>query len=249
LSACVQAFTKNDMKPSFTPCFFSNPSLYFLRRSMTAVMSTSLKVVSMAAVFCASFRRLAMRLAQARHAHAFLAFAGRARGLCGRNVAALYRMRINRLGRRYFGGALATFQVRNDITLGHPPILARPFNSGCIDIIICRHLAHGRAIAIIMSRRSRSSRRSRRLRGFGRRRRCCLGIVSRAAFAYFAQDRTHFNILTGLDRDLGNHTRGRGIDLQRHLVRFQLNNRLIGGDDIAFLFQPLGHSGFGYGFT
>jgi hypothetical protein len=48
------------MKPSFTPCFFSNKSLYFVRRSMTAFMSTSLKVVSMAAVFCASFSRRAM---------------------------------------------------------------------------------------------------------------------------------------------------------------------------------------------
>jgi len=27
LSACTQARTKNPMKPSFTPCFFSNNSL------------------------------------------------------------------------------------------------------------------------------------------------------------------------------------------------------------------------------
>ena len=48
------------MKPSFTPCFFSNSSLYWLRSDITALMSTSLKVVSMAAVFCASLRRRAM---------------------------------------------------------------------------------------------------------------------------------------------------------------------------------------------
>ena len=48
------------MKPSFTPCFFSNRSLYWLRSAITALMSTSLKVVSMAAVFCASFSRRAM---------------------------------------------------------------------------------------------------------------------------------------------------------------------------------------------
>ena len=36
-------------------------------------MSTSLKVVSMAAVFCASFSRSAMRLAQAGHPHPLLA--------------------------------------------------------------------------------------------------------------------------------------------------------------------------------
>ena len=48
------------MKPSFTPCFFSNSSLYWLRICITAPMSTSLNVVSIAAVFCASFSRRAM---------------------------------------------------------------------------------------------------------------------------------------------------------------------------------------------
>src|SRR5580692_10188904 len=60
LSACTQARTKKPMKPSLTPCFFSNRSRYWLRSAMTCVMSTSLKVVSMAAVFCASFSRRAM---------------------------------------------------------------------------------------------------------------------------------------------------------------------------------------------
>src|SRR5258707_1232443 len=56
----MQALTKNDMKPSRAPCFFSKSSFRRSRSAMTLVMSTSLKVVSMAAVFCASFRRLAM---------------------------------------------------------------------------------------------------------------------------------------------------------------------------------------------
>ncbi len=47
----MQAFTKKPMKPSFTPCFFSNRSLYWLRTAIIVDMSTSLKVVSMAAVF------------------------------------------------------------------------------------------------------------------------------------------------------------------------------------------------------
>src|SRR5215472_9337769 len=59
-NARTQAFTKKPMKPSFTPCVFSNRSLYWLRRCITALMSTSLKVVSMAAVFCASLSRRAM---------------------------------------------------------------------------------------------------------------------------------------------------------------------------------------------
>jgi hypothetical protein len=60
LRPAMQALTKNDMKPSRAPCFFSKSSLSRSRSAMTPVMSTSLKVVSMAAVFCASFRRLAM---------------------------------------------------------------------------------------------------------------------------------------------------------------------------------------------
>ena len=60
LSALTQAFTKKLEKPSLMPCFFSKPSLKRLRSSITAPMSASLKVVRMAAVFCASFRRLAM---------------------------------------------------------------------------------------------------------------------------------------------------------------------------------------------
>ena len=59
-SAWMQAFTKKPMKPSFTPWRFSNSSLYWFRSSMIALMSTSLNVVSMAAVFCASLRRRAM---------------------------------------------------------------------------------------------------------------------------------------------------------------------------------------------
>ena len=48
------------MKPSFTPCFFSNTSLYWLRNAITPDISTSLKVVSIAAAFWASFKRRAM---------------------------------------------------------------------------------------------------------------------------------------------------------------------------------------------
>mmetsp|Transcript_84776 Transcript_84776/g.182832 ORF Transcript_84776/g.182832 Transcript_84776/m.182832 type:complete len:327 (-) Transcript_84776:144-1124(-) len=49
------------MNPSFTPCFFSNSSLCILRISMRGPMSTSWKVVNMAAVFWASFSLCAMR--------------------------------------------------------------------------------------------------------------------------------------------------------------------------------------------
>src|SRR5262245_5916606 len=62
LHAATQALTKNDMKPSLVPCVFSKLSLYLLRRSSTAVMSTSLNVVSDAASCCAWTSRAATRL-------------------------------------------------------------------------------------------------------------------------------------------------------------------------------------------
>src|SRR3989338_1969464 len=59
-SASVAALTKNDMKPRRTPLWdFSNRSLYFERSAMTSVMSTSLKVVSIAMFDWASTRRSA----------------------------------------------------------------------------------------------------------------------------------------------------------------------------------------------
>ena len=61
LSASTLALTKNDMKPSRAPCSFSNRSLYFARSALTAPRSTSLNVVSIAAVDCACTRRSAMR--------------------------------------------------------------------------------------------------------------------------------------------------------------------------------------------
>ena len=48
--ACVTAFTKSDMKPSLQPCFLTKSSCTSLRSFMMADMSTSLKVVRMAAV-------------------------------------------------------------------------------------------------------------------------------------------------------------------------------------------------------
>ena len=87
----MQAFTKNDMKPRRTPlCFFSNASRYSLRSAIAADMSTSLKVVSMAAVFWASFSRAAMvrrrRVIFTRSSRPRRARAGRRRaggGRCG----------------------------------------------------------------------------------------------------------------------------------------------------------------------
>mmetsp|Transcript_5540 Transcript_5540/g.14380 ORF Transcript_5540/g.14380 Transcript_5540/m.14380 type:complete len:311 (+) Transcript_5540:345-1277(+) len=59
--ASAAALTNTDMKPSFTPCFSWKISLYCFLNCIMLVMSISLKVVSMAKVFWAPFRRSAMR--------------------------------------------------------------------------------------------------------------------------------------------------------------------------------------------
>src|SRR5437588_740867 len=59
-NACTQALVKKPINPSLEPCFFSNTSLYCARIAMMWLMSTSLKVVSIAAVFCTSLSRRAM---------------------------------------------------------------------------------------------------------------------------------------------------------------------------------------------
>src|ERR1017187_6693233 len=48
------AFVKKLMKPRFTPCFSLNLSLYCVLNAMIWLISTSLKVVSIAVVFLAS---------------------------------------------------------------------------------------------------------------------------------------------------------------------------------------------------
>src|SRR5213593_3770390 len=60
-SAAMQARAKNDMKPSPMPCCFWKRSLCSARSAITALMSSSLKVVRMAAVCCAWTRRSAIR--------------------------------------------------------------------------------------------------------------------------------------------------------------------------------------------
>src|SRR6516162_1472290 len=60
-SATIAALRKMDMKPSRTPCFLSKLSRWRSRTAIASVISISLKVVSIAAVFCAAFNRSAMR--------------------------------------------------------------------------------------------------------------------------------------------------------------------------------------------
>src|ERR1700761_6213866 len=58
--ARMEAIEKAPMKPNLMPVFFRISSLYCFRISMSADMSTSLKVVSEAAVFWDCLRRSAI---------------------------------------------------------------------------------------------------------------------------------------------------------------------------------------------
>merc|ERR1719278_2188202 len=58
--AYALAFTKADMKPILIPCFFTKASWLSFLNCMMLLMSSSLKVVSMALVFWASFSLLAI---------------------------------------------------------------------------------------------------------------------------------------------------------------------------------------------
>ena len=59
--AATAALTKNDIKPSFTPCSFSNLSLYLARKSITGFILTSLNVVKIAFSCCDANKRSATR--------------------------------------------------------------------------------------------------------------------------------------------------------------------------------------------
>src|ERR1700712_3314786 len=128
-SACTQALVKKPMKPSLAPCFFSNTSLYWARIAMMWLMSTSLKVVSIAAVFCTSLRRRAMvwrsRVIFTRSSRAASSAGGG--GLIDR--------------RRRRSGLLDSGE---HIALGDAAILAGAGNGAGIDAAFGGHLAHRR---------------------------------------------------------------------------------------------------------
>ena len=84
----MQAFTKKPMKPSFTPWRFSKPSLYWLRSAITSLMSTSLKVVSMAAACLRLLEPPGDGLAQAGHPHPLFAVGARGRARPGARARA-----------------------------------------------------------------------------------------------------------------------------------------------------------------
>ena len=243
----MQAFTKKPMKPSFTPCFFSNSSLYWLRSAITALMSTSLKVVSMAAVFCASLRRRAMVWRSRVMLHALFA-----RGIVGRRRRAHLHRRGDRRRR-----AAARSIAASMSPLVTWPCLPVPATLDGSTPLSAATLAHRRRRAAC--RPARLARRAACVGGADRR---GVGLASgglrgaggvagaaRRAFLDLAEQRADADGLAVLGRDLAEHAGGRRRHFQRHLVGLEFDQRLVDGDGVARLLEPFADGGFGHRFA
>ena len=234
-SAWVQAFTKKPMKPSFTPCFFSNRSLYWLRRLISGCMSTSLKVVSMAAVFWASFRRRAMVW----RSLVILTRSSRAASLTGDGART-----ATGAGAAAAGGLAA---IGQHVALEHLAALARAGDVVDVDAAIGGVLGGGRR-----GRRAGAGRRGsgRGRRSRGRQRRTAAGAAAAPApSAIWPSSAPGVDGLAVLGDDFRQHAGGRRVDLERDLVGFELDQGLVGLDGVAGLLEPAADGRFGNGFA
>ena len=241
----MQALTKNDMKPSRAPCFFSKSSFSRSRSAITLVMSTSLKVVSMAAVFCASLRRLAM-VRRSRVMRTRSSRSARERGPAGTAGLAAGAVGAGIDERAAITSALV---ARPSLPVGW---IADGVHAGLLD-----QLAGGRTRGgdVGVGRGGRGNRRRARRRrrcGLRRSRGRCSGRLRRSSAR--GARRTGLDVaqhaadLDGgafLDGKIDHGTGHRGIHLDGDLVGLQLAQRLVDGDGIARLDQPLGDGRLG----
>ena len=250
------------MKPSLTPCFFSNTSLYWLRRFITADMSTSLKVVSIAAVAWASLSRRAMVW------RSLVIFTR-----SSREASSGARWRANLHGRRPApAAALAAGGDRGQhVALGDAAILARGADGRGVDAALGREPAHGRAgigglgcrldlrvagdlarlllgggggLGAGLARSLGDGLVIALVSGFGGGRGGRAGAGRDHAEQSGDADRLAF-----LGDDLAEHAGGRRVDLERHLVGFEFDQRLVGLHRVAGLLEPLADGGLGDGFA
>ena len=219
----------------------------------------------MAAVFCASFSRCAIiRRSRVIFTRSSLSPAGRGAG--GALGAGAER------GRR--GAAGAGLRPRLDegehVALGQPAVLAARRDLRGVEAVLLDELAHRRrqglrrcgAAAGALARRGR-----RRLRPVAPRppaaaasarpwaRPAVIGASALAvgfaaagavAFADGAQDPADLDLGALVGGDRLQRAAGRGVDLDRHLVGFQLDQRLVGRHRVADRLEPLRHGRFGY---
>ena len=232
------------MKPSRTPCFFSKSSFSRSRSAMTAVMSTSLKVVSMAAVFCASFRRLAMvwrsRVMRTRSSRS-----ARRRGPAGRRA-----WRRRRGGRAW---ADRERPARRPWWRGRPcrwagsPAAATPFSSASLrtagpEAARLAPTARRRRRPVPGGGRGRRRSRGRRAGAGGRRGWRCSAAAPASMWQSTPPTWTVAPSRHGQVDDGAGHAR---VDLDRHLVGLELDQRLVDRHRVARLHQPLGDGRLG----
>src|SRR3546814_602365 len=86
----------------------------------------------------------------------------------------------------------------------------------------------------------------------GCRRRSSTGLLLRrraATFLDIGQESPYFYRVTLRNHQIAHDARHRRRHIHGHLVGFQADDRLIGGNRLAWLFQPLANGRFGNGFA
>ena len=180
--------------------------------------------------------------AQARHPHALLAGLGLARGLGGEAAS----------GRGWRGRAV---EEGEHVALGDPPVLAGAGADGggaglCFSSISLAAAGSGAGEAAggggFGGRWDRCGPRDRAGGAGGSRTPASgAGFAGGRSAIEPAQHRADRDLRAGFGRDLGEHARGRRLHLHRHLVGFQLDQRLIHRHRLAGLLQPSRDGGGG----
>ena len=229
-------------------------------------MSTSLNVVSIAAVFCASLRRVAIGLAEPRHLDALFAPLARARAALaggaelGCGGAGAFACGAGRRG----GAALLRLGGGEHVVLGQAAVLAGALDLRRVDMILEHRAAHRRRQG-----RDRSSlRRPRRGRRLGRMSSprsagvspAPAGLVvaargglrrrgSRRAAVASSSIRAITAPTATVSPSLTSCSVSTPGDRRRHfdadLVGLEAGDRLVGRDRLAGLLQPLRERAFG----
>ncbi|MGY4304685.1 hypothetical protein ACVIJ6_001928 [Bradyrhizobium sp. USDA 4369] len=137
------------------------------------------------------------------------------------------------------------------VALGDAAVLAGAGNGGGIDAALGRELAYrGRLRRIGGKRLGRGGSCSRGCCGGLRGSRGSRGgLGGHSAIIDLAEQRADGNRLAVLGDDLAERAGRRSRHLDRHLVGFELDERLVDRHGVAGLLEPAADGGFGDGFT
>ena len=207
---------------------------------MTAVMSTSLKVVSMAAVFCASFSRRAMvwrsRVIFTRSSRAASSAGDGARTWI---AAAVCGTGVGDAAARSIAAIMSPLVTRPSL-----PEPATPAGSTPVSAAILR--TEGASGVSPDGAAAGAGFAARRRDGSGSGLR---GSRRASAFLDLAEQRADRDCLAVLHGDVGEHAGGGRRHLDGHLVGLELDQRLVDRDGFAGLLEPLADGRLGDGFA